>query len=63
MKNIFFFSDVHFGLHDKQREKEKAEHEKMMKKRGEHRMGEKKDMEHGTGQGMKPGTEHTGPAH
>ncbi len=25
MKKIFFFSDVHFGLHDKQREKEKEQ--------------------------------------
>ena len=49
-------------LTPEQREKEKAEHEKMMKMRGEHRRGEKKDMEHGMGQGMKPGTEPMGPA-
>jgi Spy/CpxP family protein refolding chaperone len=52
-------------LTPEQREKEKAEHEKMMKMRGEHRMGDKKGMEHGMGmgQGMKPGPEHMGPAH
>ena len=50
-------------LTPEQREKEKAEHEKMMKKRGEHKMGEMKGMEHGMGQGMKPGAEHMGPAH
>jgi len=50
-------------LTPEQREKEKAEHEKMMKKRGEHRLGEKKGMEQGMGQGMKPGAEHMGPAH
>jgi len=50
-------------LTPEQREKEKAEHEKMMKKRGEHRMGETKGMEHGMGQGMKPGGEHKEPAH
>jgi Spy/CpxP family protein refolding chaperone len=50
-------------LTPEQREKEKAEHEKMMKKRGEHQMGEKKGMEPGMGQGMKPGAEHMGPAH
>lgn len=49
-------------LSPEQREKEKAEHEKMMKMRGEHRMGEKKGMEQGMGQGMKPGAEHMGPA-
>ena len=38
-------------LTPEQREKEKAEHEKMMKMRGEHRM---KEME-GMGHGMKPG--------
>ena len=38
-------------LTTEQREKEKAEHEKMMKMRGEHRM---KEME-GMGHGMKPG--------
>jgi periplasmic protein CpxP/Spy len=52
-------------LTPEQREKEKAEHEKMMKMRGEHKMGDMKGMEHGmgTGQGMKPGMEHMGPAH
>ena len=50
-------------LTPEQREKEKAEHDKMMKKRGEHRKGEKNGMEHGMGQGMKPGSEHTGPMH
>ena len=50
-------------LTPEQREKEKAEHEKMMKQRGERMMGEKKGMEHGMGQGMKPGMEHMGPAH
>ncbi len=50
-------------LTPEQREKEKAEHEKMMKKRGEHRMGERKGMEHGMGQGMKPGAERMDPAH
>ena len=50
-------------LTPEQREKEKAEHEKMMKQRGEHKMGDMKGMEHGMGQGMKPGAEHTGPAH
>lgn len=50
-------------LTPEQREKEKAEHEKMMKKRGERRMGEMKGMEHGMGQGMKPGAEHMAPAH
>jgi len=59
-------------LTPEQREKEKAEHEKMMKKRGEHKMGDMKGMEHGMGQGMppggghggpKPGPEHTGPMH
>jgi Spy/CpxP family protein refolding chaperone len=52
-------------LTPEQREKEKAEHEKMMKIRGEHKMGDMKGMEHGkeTGQGMKPGMEHMGPAH
>lgn len=50
-------------LTPEQRDKEKAEHEKMMKKRGEHKMGDMKGMEHGMGQGMKPGTEHMGPAH
>ena len=49
-------------LTPEQREKEKAEHEKMMKQRGERMMGEKKGMEHGMGQGMKPGAEHMGPA-
>jgi len=50
-------------LTPEQREKEKAEHEMMMKKRGEHKMGDMKGMEHGMGQGMKPGAEHMGPAH
>jgi Spy/CpxP family protein refolding chaperone len=59
-------------LTPEQREKEKAEHEKMMKKMGEHKMGDMKGMEHGMGQGMppggshgcpKPGAEHMGPAH
>jgi len=50
-------------LTPEQREKEKTEHEKMMKQRGEHRMGERKGMEHGTGQGMKPGAERMDPAH
>ena len=50
-------------LSPEQREKEKAEHEKMMKKRGEHRMGERKGMEQGMGQGMKPGAERMDPAH
>jgi Spy/CpxP family protein refolding chaperone len=50
-------------LTPEQREKEKAEHEKMMKKRGERKMGDMKGMEHGMGQGMKPGAEHMGPAH
>lgn len=50
-------------LTPEQREKEKAEHEKMMKKRGDHKMGDMKGMEHGMGQGMKPGAEHMGPAH
>jgi Spy/CpxP family protein refolding chaperone len=50
-------------LTPEQREKEKAEHEKMMKKRGEHQMGEKKGMEPGMGQGMKPGAERMDPAH
>ena len=50
-------------LSPEQREKEKAEHEKMMKMRGEHRKGERTDREHGKGQGMKPGTEHSGPMH
>ncbi len=50
-------------LTPEQREKEKAEHEKMMKIRGEHKMGDKKGMEQGMGQGMKPGMEHMGPAH
>lgn len=50
-------------LTPEQREKEKAEHEKMMQKRGEHRMGERKGMEHGMGQGMKPGAERMEPAH
>lgn len=42
-------------LTPEQREKEKAEHEKMMKMRGEHRTGEREGMEHGMGRGMKPG--------
>jgi len=50
-------------LTPEQREKERAEHDKMMKMRGEHRKGEKKGMEHGMGQGMKPGAEHSGPMH
>jgi Spy/CpxP family protein refolding chaperone len=50
-------------LTPEQREKEKAEHEKMMKKRSEQHMGEKKGMEHGMGQGMKPGAERMDPAH
>lgn len=50
-------------LTPEQREKEKAEHEKMMKKRGEQQMGERKGMEHGMGQGMKPGAERMDPAH
>jgi len=50
-------------LTPEQREKEKAEHEKMMKKRGEYRKGERKGMEHGMGQGMKPGAERMDPAH
>jgi periplasmic protein CpxP/Spy len=50
-------------LTPEQREKEKAEHEKMMQKRGEHRMGERKGMEQGMGQGMKPGAERMDPAH
>lgn len=59
-------------LTPEQREKEKAEHEKMMKMRGERRMGERKGMGHGRGQGMspgggpggpKPGAEHSGPMH
>jgi periplasmic protein CpxP/Spy len=49
-------------LTPEQREKEKTEHEKMMKKRGEHRMGERKGMEQGMGQGMKPGAERMDPA-
>lgn len=48
-------------LTPEQREKEKAEHEKMMKKRGEHKMGDMKGMEHGMGQGMQPGGSHGGP--
>ncbi|HYM36806.1 MAG TPA: Spy/CpxP family protein refolding chaperone [Nitrospiraceae bacterium] len=50
-------------LTPEQREKEKAEHEKMMQMHGEHRMGERKGMEHGMGQGMKPGAERMEPAH
>ena len=50
-------------LTPEQREKEKAEHDKMMKMRSEHRKGEKNGMEHGMGQGMKPGAEHSGPMH
>ncbi len=50
-------------LTPEQREKEKSEHDKMMKMRGEHRKGTKKDMEHGMGPGMKPGSEHSGPMH
>lgn len=50
-------------LTPEQREKEKAEHEKMMKKRSEQHMGERKGMEHGMGQGMKPGAERMDPAH
>lgn len=50
-------------LTPEQREKEKAEHEKMMKKRGERQMGGKKGMEHGMSQGMKPGAEHMSPMH
>ena len=50
-------------LSPEQREKEKAEHEKMMKMRDEHRKGGGKGMEHGMGQGMKPGAEHSGPMH
>lgn len=50
-------------LTPEQREKEKAEHEKMMKKRSEQQMGEKKGMEQGMGQGMKPGAERMDPAH
>lgn len=56
-------------LTPEQREKEQAEHDKMMKMRGEHRMKEKSGMEPGMGQGMKPGSgpkpdaEHTGPMH
>ena len=48
-------------LTPEQREKEKAEHEKMMKMRGERRMGEGKGMERGMGPGMQPGAEHMGP--
>jgi Spy/CpxP family protein refolding chaperone len=50
-------------LTPEQREKEKAEHEKMMKTRGEHRRDGKTGREHGMGQGMKPGMEHMGSAH
>ena len=50
-------------LTPEQKEKEKAEHEKMMKMRGEHRMGEGKGMERGMGQGMKPGMEPMSPMH
>ncbi len=50
-------------LSPEQREKERAEHEKMMKMRGEHRKGEGKNREHGMDQGVKPGTEHSGPMH
>jgi Spy/CpxP family protein refolding chaperone len=48
-------------LTPEQREKEKAEHEKMMKKMGEHRMGEMEGMEHGMGRGTQPGGGHGGP--
>jgi Spy/CpxP family protein refolding chaperone len=44
-------------LTPEQREKEKAEHEKMMKMRGEHRMREREGMGHG----MKPGGGPGGP--
>lgn len=56
-------------LTPEQREKEKTEHEKMMKMRGEHRTGEREGMEHGMGRGMKPsggqksGAERMEPAH
>lgn len=56
-------------LTSEQREKEKTEHEKMMKLRGEHRTGEREGMEHGMGRGMKPsggqksGAERMEPAH
>ena len=61
-------------LTPEQREKEKAEHEKMMKKRGEHQMGEMDcpdcGMMKGSGAGghppkggPKPGAERMGPAH
>ena len=48
-------------LTPEQREKEKAEHAKMMKMRGEHRKGAKDGKEPGMGQGMKPGAEPSGP--
>ncbi len=50
-------------LTPEQREKEKAEHDKMMKMRKEHRKGAQNGKEPGMGQGMKPGAEHSGPAH
>jgi Spy/CpxP family protein refolding chaperone len=61
-------------LTPEQREKEKAEHEKMMKKRGEHRMGEMdcpgcgmmkggSPGGHSPKGGQKPGEERMGPAH
>lgn len=50
-------------LTPEQREREKAEHDKMMQMRGGHRKGDKNGMEHGMGQGMKPGAEHSGPMH
>lgn len=59
-------------LTPEQREKEKAEHEKMMHMRGERRMGERRGMGHGHGQGMPSGggpggskqdAEHSGPTH
>ena len=48
-------------LTPEQREKEKAEHDKMMKMREEHRKGAKNGKEHGMAPAMKPGSEHTGP--
>lgn len=57
-------------LSPEQREKEKAEHDKMMKMPGERRMGERKGMGHGRGPGMspsggpggpQPAPEHSGP--
>jgi len=50
-------------LTPEQREKEKAEHDKMIKMRKEHRKGAKNGKEPGMGQGMKPGAEHSGPMH